>query len=357
MRSAGFSAIAGVCAIGLVVAVVPIPGSQHPAQAAFPGTNGDIACEGQRNGSADVYTMNPDGSDKQFLTDSNARDGDPAWSPSGEKLTFESYRNDAASEAYKMNADGSGVTRLTFNGSPEDRGTAWSPDADRIAFHSTREASDELGGSDFDVYTMNPDGSDPVNVTDGSSFDAQPDWSPKGDKLVFNTDRDGPFNIYAMNPDGTGLQRLTNSPAQDSGPVWSPDGSQVAFQSLRSGTFEIYRMDADGSNVTQLTNNNLGTFFDTFDAFPEWSPDGERIIWTSGRDSDMGDYDVFSMDAKDGSDVRRLTERPGFDGRCDWQRATPTSKKACKDEGWRDFNRPGAQRFANQGECVSFVEG
>ncbi len=61
------------------------------------------------------------------------------------------------------------------------------------------------------------------------------------------------------------------------------------------------------------------------------------------------------MNAADGSDVRRLTFMPGFDGRCYWQRATPTTKDQCKDEGWKRFNSASFERFKNQGECVSFV--
>ena len=100
--------------------------------------------------------------------------------------------------------------------------------------------------------------------------------------------------------------------------------------------------------MTQLTF----TAPPTFNAFSAWSPDGTRIAFTSNRD---GDFEVYTMNAADGSDVRRLTFMPGFDGRCYWQRATPTSREECKKEGWRRFNSERFERFKNQGACVSFV--
>lgn len=344
--------LAGLAALA-ALASIPALTASPPAQAAFPGANGQIACEGFRDGDSEVYRMNPDGSGITYLTENAVRDGDPSWAPDGRSLAFESYRDGGSSEAYRMDADGNDVTRLTFNGPPEDRGTSWSPDGEQIAFHSTRDPGPGSHGGNFEVYRMDADGSDQVNLTNHPAFDAQPAWSPDGSKVAFNTNRDGgDFEIYVMNSDGTGLERLTSSPGEDSGPTWSPDGSQIAFQSRRDGNLEIYRMDADGSDVTRLTNNDTGTPFTTFDAFAAWSPDGERIAFTSGRD---GDFEVYSMDAEDGSDVRRLTTMPGFDGRCDWGRATPTSKRDCEKGGYRNFNSKRFERFRNQGQCVSFV--
>ena len=93
-------------------------------------------------------------------------------------------------------------------------------------------------------------------------------FSPDGSKIAFYSSRDGNFEIYTMNADGTNPTRLTNNAANDFGPSWSPDGSKIVFNSSRDGNFEIYTMNADGTSPTRLTNSS------TFEAAPVFSPDG-----------------------------------------------------------------------------------
>jgi dipeptidyl aminopeptidase/acylaminoacyl peptidase len=244
------------------------------------------------------------------------RDGDPAYSPDGGRISFESFR-DGASEVYTMAADGSGVTRLTTNGGPEYRSTVWSPDGTKIAFHSTRDPLsplDTLIGSPFEIYVMNADGSDQTRITTNGATDTFPAWSPDGSRLAFTSNRDiGDFEIYTMKPDGTDVQRVTSSPLQDGHPSWSPDGKQIAFHSQRDGDFDIYRVNADGSGTTRVTNTSVS------ETFPVWSPDGKRIAFNGPLDpADSSNNDVYHASAVDGSDLVRATRADGFDGRCDW---------------------------------------
>jgi Tol biopolymer transport system component len=93
--------------------------------------------------------------------------------------------------------------------------------------------------------------------------------------------------------DGSDVTRLTNNLASDEFPRWSPDGEKITFQSNRDGNFEIYVMNAaDGGNPTRLTNNNA------IDGSPSWSPDGEKITFGSQRD---GNPEIYVMNA-DGVD-------------------------------------------------------
>ncbi len=317
-----------LCALGVAAAVGLSAGT--PAQAAFSGLNGRLACEGQRgtlpvpappgSSGTEVFTVNPDGSGEQVLTNNLVRDGDPGWSPDGRLLAFESFR-DGFSEAYKMGADGSNPVRLTTSGNNEDRSTSWSPDGTRIAFHSTRDTvpvGSPVGSSAFELYVMNADGSNQVRLTDNLAQDTFPAWSPDGSKLAFLSNRDGDFEIYTMKPDGSNVVRLTDSPGEDAHPSWSPDGAQITFHSRRDsppgGTaLEIYRMNADGSNPTRVTTG------DGFKYFPIWSPDGTRIAFNGNLDpADSANTDVYHVNALDGSDVVRVTTAAGFDGRCDW---------------------------------------
>lgn len=85
-------------------------------------------------------------------------------------------------------------------------------------------------------------------------------------KIAFASDRDGNFEIYVMNADGTNHVNLTNHPALDDHPAWSPDGTRIAFASWRDpGGGEIYVMNADGKNPVNLTNNLAK------DQWPSWS--------------------------------------------------------------------------------------
>ncbi len=217
------------------------------------------------------------------LTNNAAADFDPAWSPDGSKIAFRSAR-DGNYEIYTMNGDGSGVARLT-NDAAEDEYPAWSPDGSRIAFSSKRAGN-------YEIYLMNTDGSGLTRLTNDSDWDNQPAWSPDGSKIAFSSFRDGNGEIYVMNADGSAVTRLTNSSSHDHSPAWSADGSIIAFTSNGS----IFVMKADGSGamrVIEAAANNLA-----------WSPDGSRIAFDEIRG---GNSHIYSMNA-DGSSVTELTD-------------------------------------------------
>jgi len=118
-------------------------------------------------------------------------------------------------------------------------------------------------------------------------------------KIVFQSNRDGDFEIYSMNDDGTNLQRLTNSPAYDICPAWSPDGSQIVFASDRDGNWEIYTMKSDGKDPKRVTippGSNTS---------PSWAMDGTKILFVSTRDAMNGELYIMNVD---GSDIERLTQ-------------------------------------------------
>ena len=210
-----------------------------------------------------VWTMSTDGTGKTEIASSAYSDFNPAWSPDATELVFTSYRT-ANNELYRMNADGSNVTRLTDDSNSSEYKGSWSGDGTRIAFTAAYR-SDAPG----DIYLMNPDGSGVQSVTDSTIQANHVEWSPSGDRLVFSSSglhESGNSDIYVINVDGTGLTRLTTSDAGDYFPTWSPDGSKIAFASNRGQSREIWVMDADGSDPFQLTDN-----YD-YDDDPHWGP-------------------------------------------------------------------------------------
>jgi Tol biopolymer transport system component len=264
-----------------------------------------IAFESSRDGKTHIYRMDPDGSNQFALTSSEGWEVGPSWSPDGTKIL---YGSSVTWEHFVMEPDGGnpvplsdlppvsshgpgvwspddtriiiisydGVISVGLDGSDPvnieerlglvglDGFPTWSPDSARVAFSTTRDDPDGRRG---EIYVVNVDGSDPVNITNNpESFDERPAWSPDGSRIAFHSLRESDWEIYVMDPDGSNPVNLTNSIGRDLMPTWSPDGAKIAFQSFRDGNSEIFVMNADGSNPVNITNNPAT------DSVPKWSP-------------------------------------------------------------------------------------
>ena len=146
------------------------------------------------------------------------------------------------------------IPRQRYSGSYVER----SPDGSKIVYASSRVPS---RWPIWNIYLANSDGSNETRLTHSRGVDVRPSWGPKGEKLVFTSDRDFPRDrtenealdeIYIMNADGTVEVRLTENEAGDREPHISPDGSKIVFVSGRDGNDEVYVMDIDGGNVASL---------------------------------------------------------------------------------------------------------
>jgi TolB protein len=255
------------------------------------------------NGDNEIYIINSDGSGRTPLTAHEGRDAGPAWSPDGSRIAFYVHAVDELSWfIFVMDSNGDNIEQLTDMEGVWDNSPTWSPNGTRIAF--AREYPDQ--GYRSEIWVMNHDGSNQHQVD--SILGGGPEWSPDGGRIVFHSDSDGNYEIYTMDIDGSNVERLTSTDDDEFWPDWSPDGSKIAFVSERDGNAEIYKMNADSTNQERLTTNN------SEDWRPDWSPDGTEIAFVSLRD---GNYEIYIMDAE-GDNQRRLTHTTVHAIQPDW---------------------------------------
>src|SRR5215510_3603661 len=209
----------------------------------------------ERNGEIFVLAV-ADGSSSN-ITNTWANDTSPAWSPDGTKIAFASDR-DGQAELYLMNRDGSGVVRLTNNIGFTDQ-PAWSPDGGKIAFNCMVESGNG------DICVVNSDGTLFTRLTTDPGWDFAPAWSPDGTRSAFATMRyssmgspgvTGPPQLALMSPDGSGVSQV--GPAGTSGidPTWSPDGTRIAYvdsmQIYPDYFLFVFVINVDGSALTEI---------------------------------------------------------------------------------------------------------
>jgi len=197
----------------------------------------------------DIFVADADGTNLTQITDTPAYDAEATVSRDGEWVVFTSAR-DGDLEIYKMRMDGSEVTRLT-DSPGYDGGPFFSYDGTKIVYRASHPDGDELADyqrllaqglirpSQLDIFVMDADGSNKVQLTDNGAANFGPYFFPDGERIIFssNMDAESPrvpdFDLYAINVDGTGLERLTFAGDFDGFPMFNSDGTKLIFASNR----------------------------------------------------------------------------------------------------------------------------
>ena len=242
-----------------------------------------------------IFTMNIDGSNKQLVSTGKGRTTCSYYLPGNKKIIYAS-------------------THLAGDDCPpppdRSKGYVW-----------------ELYKS-FDIFSANADGSDLKQLTFTNGYDAEATVSPKGDKIIFTSTRDGDPELYVMDINGSNQKRLTFEKGYDGGAFFSLDGSKIVFRASRPKTeeelkdyedlaknglfrpsiLELYVMNADGSDKKQITHFGKASFA------PFFHPDGKRIIFSSNVNSEKGrNFDLYLINI-DGTGLEQITFNETFDG-------------------------------------------
>ena len=202
---------------------------------------------------------------------------------------------------------------------------ARSPDGARVAFSSIRDRN-------LEIYVMDADGGNPVNLTRDTAMDRSPAWSPDGRRIAFERGGGGGgAQIFVMNADGSGVERLTHEPQASwaLSPAWSPDGSSIACFAGQGADDGIFILDLASGGMRLISPEGQWA------GQPSWSPDGAWIAYAVLDLDTTGDFSHIWVMAADGTGARQLTFAEAWDATPTW---SPTAR-ASPSRGWSTWRR------------------
>jgi len=260
-----------------------------------------IAFVGTATGNKEIYISDYDGYNVKQLTHDKSIALMPRWSPQGDKIFYNSYKDGEGPALYLMDVasgrsakvsarrglntgaawapdgqsaaltlsvgDNLDIHRIDLSGKIMDRVTnSWginvsptfSPDGTKVAFVSNRSGSPQIYVRDL------ADGRD-ERITFEGKYNTSPSWSSLN-RIAYTGMDEGRFNIFTIDPDGRGLRQLTAEQANNEDPCWYMNGRHLMFSSNREGGFHIYLMNANGQNQRRIT------YFKGEQTSPSWSP-------------------------------------------------------------------------------------
>lgn len=256
----------------------------------------------------------------------------PAWGLQCDQIFVTSLNDDLKKGKPKMISTGKGRTTCSY----------FLPGDKTIVFASTHLGGNECpkepervpGGKylwpiydTYDIFVADLNGKIIKQLTQERGYDAEATVSPKGDKIVFTSTRNGDLDLYTMNIDGSDVKQITNDLGYDGGAFFSPDGSKIVFRASRPKTeeqkkeyldylkqglvapteMEIFTCNADGSDLKQITYLGKANWA------PFYHPSGKKILFSSNHKGSRGfQFNIFMIN-EDGSGLEQITYDGVFD--------------------------------------------
>ena len=260
-----------------------------------------LAFVGTASGHKEIYVSDYDGHNVRQITADRSIALLPRWSPDGNRLTYNSYKDGTGPVLYMRNM-ATGVSRRISGRKGLNIGASWAPNGKLLALTLSIKGNP-------DIFAIDLEGKIKKRLTSNWSIDVSPAFSPDGTKVAFVSNRSGSPQIYVLDLDTGREERLTFEGNYNTSPSWSAR-NRIAFVSMTEGHFDIYTMDPDGGRLKRLTENQ-GNNED-----PCWSPDGRYLVFSSNRE---GRYHLYIMMAH-GENQKRITSMKGDQTAPSWSR-------------------------------------
>jgi Tol biopolymer transport system component len=179
----------------------------------------------------------------------------------------------------------------------------------------------------YDIFVADFNGKVTKRLTNTAGYDAEGTVSPKGDKIVFTSMRNGDIDLYTMDIDGSNVKQVTTETGYDGGACFSPDGKMIVWRASRPRTeeevkeykellaqglvmptkMELFVANADGTNARQVTKLGRANWA------PAFAPDGKRLIFASNHEHERGyPFNLYLVNL-DGTGLERISNDSGFD--------------------------------------------
>ncbi|HSQ25909.1 MAG TPA: hypothetical protein VLM80_02180, partial [Anaerolineales bacterium] len=249
---------------------IGLTASPDGSQLAFYGCPGSISSDCSGGTDFDIFLLPFDGGEFKALTGPEGEDYYPDWSPDG-RIAFTSFRENLG-QVYILDLQSGEEIQVTKDGSYNTE-PKWSSDGQWIAFHYR----DELNTH---IRVISPEGEFAGLPLEGT----MPVWSPgsRSEPLLAFLCFSGSYSdVCVASPDGSSVRNLTNSPWDESSPTWSPDGKWLAFSTNRGNDVDIYKIFVDcpeGTEPVRVTDGTRAV------SSPLWTPEGDWLVFHEGQD-------------------------------------------------------------------------